>query len=97
METFKFTQVQGDHAVPLGDFMLYWYQRTKTYSVTHPNVPGVVCTVIPYKSEENTLGTAGKMFTVKADNYPGIGNLEQMVKQQDLLDYLDSIRMGRGK
>lgn len=95
METFKFTQVAGDYALKFGDFMLYWYARNKSYSVTHSTVLGQVCSIQPYKGEEGTLGTPGKMFTVKADNYPGIGTLEQMVKQQDLLDYIDSIRMGR--
>jgi hypothetical protein len=96
IETFKFTTT-GDYATGLGGFLLYWSTRDKSYTVTHPNIMGVVCKVYPYKGEEGTLSDPSKMFTVKADNYPGVGSLEQMVKGSDLQDYLDSVRLGRGK
>ena len=96
METFKFTQSPGDYATPYGGFTFYWIDREKNYSVTHGSIAGIVCSVVPYKNEAGTLGQDSKMFTVKASNYPGIGQLEQMVKGSDLLDYIDSIRMGRG-
>ncbi len=56
-----------------------------------------ICIVEPYKGEYHTDFTnPKKMYTVKADNYPGVGKLDQMVKGSDLLEYIDSIRMGRG-
>jgi len=94
METFKFTHT-ADKAVQYGGFTLYWIDRSKSYKVTHPSHLGIICEVYPYKGEADTLGEPSKMFTVKADKYPGIGNLEQMVKDSDLMEYLESIRMGR--
>lgn len=56
----------------------------------------LVCQVLPYKGiKPENITDPKQMYTVKAKDYPGIGNLEQMVKGSDLLDYVDSIRRGR--
>ena len=97
METFKFTHT-GDCAISLGGFTLYWTERDRNYAVTHPSHLGIICRVYPYNGEaHHQLGDTKKMYTVKADKYPGVGNLDQMVKGADLPEYLESIRMGRAQ
>jgi hypothetical protein len=82
---------------PVGPYSLEWEAAGKSYDVYYYGRKDQhVCRVFPYKGEEGTIGQASKMFTVKATEYPGIGSLEQMVKGADLLEYIDSIRMGRG-
>jgi len=94
METFNFTK--AGYAYHLGNFQFYWISKDTYYEVTHYGRTGIICQVHPYKGEEGTLGQDSKMFTVIAHDYPGVGKLEQMVKGADLLEYIDSIRMGRG-
>jgi hypothetical protein len=97
METFNFTH-KDDLALTAGSFIFYWTDRDKSYSVTHPSHLGIICKVYPYAGEaHHQLSDPRKMYTVKADKYPGIGNLEQMVKGSDLMEYVESILMGRSQ
>lgn len=84
----------------LGEFTFKWFPLSGLYDVYtgEPKgklYPPLICRVIPYKNEYGTLGNDSKMFTVTADDYPVIGHLEQMVKGSDLLEYIESVRMGR--
>lgn len=86
-----------DESLSIGNFHLVWNVATSFYDVYYyGRSDRHICQVHPYKQEKNTISQPGKMFTIKAVNYPGIGNLEQMVKQQDLFEYIDSLRIGRG-
>jgi hypothetical protein len=81
----------------------YWLEWTPTGQLFDVYLLGGVgrkdqhiCQVLPYKGiKPENITDPKQMYTVKAKDYPGIGNLEQMVKGSDLLDYIDSIRRGR--
>jgi len=84
-------------AVALLNYHLEWDSVSKSYDVYYLGMKDKhVCRVFPYGGESGTLNDPKKMFTVKAVNYPGVGNIEQMVKGADLPEYVDSLRKGRG-
>jgi hypothetical protein len=81
----------------LGDFTFEWLSLSKYYSVfLYGRRDKLVCEVHPYKGvKPDNILEPKNMYTVKAQDYPGTGNLEQMVKGSDLLEYVDSLRRGR--
>jgi len=82
--------------INLGNYSFVWEDIGGSYDVyTYGRADSHVCRVFPYKPGDKDL-LSNKMYTVKAAGYPGIGNLEQMVKGADLIEYVDSIRRGRG-
>lgn len=94
------------HSLVVGDYDFTWLPASKLWrisAVRHQRTgysamySQEICQVLPYKDEYHTeFYNAKKMYTVKASSYPGIGELEQMVRGSDLQAYIDSIRMGRG-
>jgi hypothetical protein len=58
----------------------------------------LICCIqeMPYKNPvTGDFGSSKRMYTVTAKDYPGVGNLEQVVKGDDLENYLDSVYEGR--
>lgn len=95
-DSFGFTLLPGATVIKQADYTLYWDEKGAYYAVTHPSIGGLLCKIYPYKGEaHHNLADPKKMYTIKADNFPGVGQLDQMVKGSDLPDYLDSVRAGR--
>lgn len=76
-------------------FDFTWKPASKLWDVLYHGADKV-CQVIPYNNEYHAdFANPKKMYTVKAENYPGVGTVEQMVKGSDLLEYIESIQLGR--